>query len=96
MWETIKDAVANLKEALGIEIPGLPADLGAVGETVTGAVGGITESATTALDGLGAVGQTAVGGLADAANAVSGLPAAAVDSATQAVPDIPGALGSGS
>ena len=95
MWETIKNAVTSVKEALGIEIPELPVDLGAVGDTVTGAVTGATESAPGALDGVAAAGQTAAGGLADAAQTVSGLPAAAVDSLAQAVPDLTGESGSG-
>jgi hypothetical protein len=81
MWETIKNAVTSAKEALGIEIPGLPVDLGAIGETVTGAVAGATESATGALDGVAAAGEAAAG---DVAQTVSGLPTAAVDAATQA------------
>lgn len=94
MWETIKNAVTSVKEALGIEVPGLPVDLGAVGDTVTGAAAGVTESATGALDGVAAAGQTAAGGLADAAQTVSDLPTAAVDPAAQAVPDSTGALDS--
>lgn len=96
MWETIKNVVTSVKETLGIEIPGLPVDLGSVGDAVTGAAAGVSEAATGAVDGVSAAGETAAGGVADAAQTVSGLPAAAADSATGAVSDITGAMGAGS
>ena len=33
MWETIKNALIGAKDAVGIEIPGLPSDLGASGDS---------------------------------------------------------------
>lgn len=52
MWEAIKNALSSVKETAGIEIPGVPADLGSVGESATTAVQGLTESATGAIDGV--------------------------------------------
>lgn len=92
MWEAIKNVVNSAKEAMGIEIPGLP-DMGAVGDAARTAVQGVTESATGALGEVAAAGEAAVGGVAGAAETVSGLPAEAVDSATQALPDVTGTLG---
>ncbi|WP_407343591.1 hypothetical protein [Pengzhenrongella phosphoraccumulans] len=46
MWETIKKALTGITEATGIEIPGLPVDLGAVGDAATTGVQSLTESAT--------------------------------------------------
>ena len=50
MWETLKNALVSLKDALGIELPGLPADLGSVGETATTAIQDVADSATAAVD----------------------------------------------
>jgi hypothetical protein len=38
MWERIKNALVGVKEATGIEIPGLPVDLGSVGDSAETAV----------------------------------------------------------
>jgi len=46
MWEMLKKAFTGVADAIGIEIPGLPVDLGAVGDATTTAVQGLTESAT--------------------------------------------------
>ena len=32
MWAALKKAVAGVTESLGMEMPGLPSDLGAVGD----------------------------------------------------------------
>lgn len=71
MWETLKNALVGLREALGIEIPGLPVDLGSLGESATTAVQDITETATTAVD------ETASGVVDKASiitDAITGLP----------------------
>lgn len=91
MWETIKNALIGAKEAVGIEIPGLPEDLGSIGDSAATATQTITESATGAIDGAAAAATDAAGGsVADLTETVSGIPATAVDSATQALPDITG------
>ena len=46
MWAALKKAVAGVTESLGIEIPGLPIDLGAVGDAAATAAQGVTESAS--------------------------------------------------
>jgi len=70
MWEALKNALIGVKEALGIEIPGLPADLGSLGETATTAIQDVADSATAVVDqAAGAVdGATAV------TDAIPGLP----------------------
>lgn len=52
MWEALKNALIGVKEALGIEIPGLPADLGSLGESATTAVQDVTDSATAITDAI--------------------------------------------
>jgi len=71
MWEAVKNALISVKEALGIEIPGLPADLGSLGESATTAVQDVADSATTAVD------ETAAGvvdGSTTITDAITGLP----------------------
>ena len=62
MWEALKNALIGVKEALGIEIPGLPADLGSLGETATTAIQDVADSATAVVDQAAGVvdGATAV------------------------------------
>jgi hypothetical protein len=64
MWELLKTAITGVKDALGIEIPELPldvgsidvgsigeaADVGSIGEAATTAVQDVSESATAAVD----------------------------------------------
>jgi hypothetical protein len=52
MWETIKNALANVKEATGLEIPGLPDDLGSLGDTASNAARTVTDSVTESVSGL--------------------------------------------
>jgi hypothetical protein len=106
MWETIKNALINVKEATGIEVPGLPADLGSIGESATTALQSVTESATGAIEGVSSATETVaggVGGVAETAGAaaeagtggvagVSEAATTAADSATQALPDLTGGL----
>lgn len=73
MWETIKNALAGMKEASGIEIPGLPVDLGSLGESADTAVQSVTESAN---------------GVVDSATSVVEAAPTAIDSAARALPDI--------
>ena len=94
MWAALTKAVAGVTESLGIEIPGLPIDLGAVGDTAATATQGVTDSATGALDGLTGVTETLSGGVAGVAGAAEGVSASAIDSATQILPDITEAVGS--
>ncbi len=71
MWEALKNAFIGVKEALGIEIPELPVDLGTLGETATTAVQGVADIATSAVDDAAA---TVVGGSDSVVDAISGLP----------------------
>jgi hypothetical protein len=91
MWETIKNALMGVKDATGIEIPGLPADLGPIGDSATAAVQTATESATGVIDGAAPVVDAVAGSVAG----VSETAATAVDSATQALPDVTGGLTGG-
>ena len=109
MWAALKKAVAGVTESLGIEMPDLPIDLGAVGDAAATAAQGVTESATGAADGLTAVTETLTGSVAGVTDSVSGSVAAvtdsvagaaagtsasAIDSAAQVLPDVAAALGS--
>jgi hypothetical protein len=74
MWETIKNALIGVKEATGIEIPGLPADLGSLGESATTAFQSVTESATGVIDGAAGATEAvtgSVGGLSETAAAAT-------------------------
>ena len=98
MWAALKKAVAGVTESLGIEIPGLPIDLGAVGDAAATAAQGVTELATGAVEGLTGVTETLPGGAAgvtdSVAGAAEGVSASAVDSAAQVLPDVTAAVGS--
>ena len=109
MWAALKKAVAGVTESLGIEIPGLPIDLGAVGDAAATAAQGVTESAAGAAEGLTGVTETLSGGVAGVTESVSGsvagvtdsvagaaegVSASAVDSAGRALPDVSAAVGS--
>jgi phage-related protein len=83
MWETIKNAVMGVKDATGIEIPGLPSDLGSLGDSVTESVQTVTESATGVIDGASA----ATEGVTDSLAGVSETAASAADTAAQELPD---------
>jgi hypothetical protein len=63
MREALKKTLVGLTEAAGIEIPGLPVDVGSVGECATTAVQDATDAAATAIDGV-----------TDATDAITGLP----------------------
>jgi hypothetical protein len=65
MWDIIKNAVTQLKDTLGVEIPGLPIEVGSldaasITETVTTATEGATASAATAVEDLTATAADAV------------------------------------
>lgn len=109
MWAALKKAVAGVTESLGIEIPGLPIDLGAVGDAAATAAQGVTESAGGAVEGLTGVTETLSGGVAGVTESVSGsvagvtdsvagaaegVSASAMDSAGQVLPDVSAAVGS--
>lgn len=63
MWEALKNALIGVTDAVGLEIPGLPADLGSLAESATTAVQDVTDSATDLVDGATA-----------ATDAITGLP----------------------
>jgi hypothetical protein len=87
MWETIKNALAGLKDASGIEIPSLPVDLGSLGESADTAVQSVSESATGVVDGAAAATEGVASSVAEAAPT-------AIDSVAQTVPDVTlGAIG---
>jgi hypothetical protein len=88
MWEIIKNALISVKDATGIEIPALPVDLGAVGESATTAVQTVAESATGVMEGAAPAIEAVTGSVAG----VSQTAADAVDSATQALPNVAGGL----
>ena len=71
MLEALKNALICVKEALWIEIPGLPADLCSLGETATTAVQDVTDSATAAVDEAAA---GVVDGSTAITDAITGLP----------------------
>ena len=83
MWDAIKNALMSVKDAAGIEVPGLPADLGSLGESATTAVQSVTESATGVIDGAALAVEAVTGGIAG----VTETATTAVDSATQTLPD---------
>jgi hypothetical protein len=87
MWETIKNALIGVKDAVGIEIPGLPADLGAIGDSAGTAVASATELVSGVGDGATAV----TDGLAGSAGATE-TASTAGDSATQVLADITGSV----
>ena len=72
MWEKIKNAIIGVKDAVGIEIPGLPAELGTIGDSATTAVQTVTESAPGVIDGATETVGTAVDSAAQALPDVTG------------------------
>ena len=94
MWAALKKAVTGVTESLGIEIPGLPVDLGSLGDSVATVTQGVTDTAAGSLDGLSAVGDQVAGAAAGVTENVSDIPAT-IDSATQAVPAVTEALQAG-
>ena len=84
MWESIKNALKGVKDATGIEIPGLPVDLGSIGDSAATAVQTLSESASDVIDGAAA----ATDGVAGEVAGITETAATAVDSAAQALPDI--------
>jgi hypothetical protein len=92
MWEAIKNALIGVKDATGIEIPGLPADLGSIGESAATAVQTVTESASGVVDGAAPAVDAVGGSIGD----ITATAATAVESATQALPDVAGGLIGGS
>jgi hypothetical protein len=95
MWDKIKNALASVKETTGIEIPGLPVDLGSIGESATTAFQDATESATTAAKDVAGSASGALDGAAAATETFAGsaqgageTAAAALESAGQAEPDL--------
>jgi len=89
----IKNAVAGITESLGIEIPGLPVDLAAVGDTAATAAQGSPnqDERRRRLDRCRRHSQRQCCGITDS---VSAIPAAAIDSAGQILPDIAAVAGS--
>ena len=92
MWAALKKAVTGVTESLGIEIPGLPADLGALGETVASVGQGVADTAAGSVDGLAAVGEQVTGaaaGSVDPLAAVGEQVTGAAAGAAEMVPDVP-------
>lgn len=94
MWAALKKAVTGVTESLGIEIPGLPVDLGPLSDTIATATQGLTDTAAGSLDSLTAVGDQMAGAAAGVTENVPDIPAT-IDSAAQAVPAVTEALQSG-
>jgi hypothetical protein len=94
MWAALKKAVTGVTESLGIEIPGLPVDLGSLGDSVATVTQGVTDTAAGSLDSLTAVGDQVAGAAAGVTENVSDIPAT-IDSATQALPTVTEALQAG-
>jgi len=92
MWEAIKNALVSVKETTGIEIPGLPADLGSIADSATTAGQAATESAIGAVDGATTATEAVTGGVVGVAETA----ATAFDSAPQALADLTGGLTDGS
>ena len=79
MWDVIRNAVTQLKDTLGVEIPGLPIEVGSVDVT------SITEVVTTATEGVSASAATAVEDLtATAGDAVTAAGTQVTDTVTSA------------
>jgi hypothetical protein len=101
MWEIFKTAITGVKDALGIEIPELPIDLGAIdvgalGEAATTATQGVTESATGAVDeAVATAGEAVNADVTGMTQTLSDASAAAVDTAAQALPDPADVLSAG-
>ena len=88
MWDVIKNALIGVKDATGIEIPELPADLGAIGESATTAVQTAAESAAGVVDGA----APAIDAVAGSVAGVSETAAGAVDSVAQGLPEASGGV----
>ena len=94
MWAALKKAVTGVTESLGIEIPGLPVDLGSLGDSVATTTQGVTEAAAGSLDGLTAVGDQVTGAAAGVTENVPDIQST-IDGAIQAVPAVTEALQAG-
>jgi hypothetical protein len=94
MWAALKKAVTGVTESLGIEIPGLPVDLGSLGDTVATATQGVTEAAAGSVDVLTAVGDQVTGAAAGITENVPDIQST-IDGAIQAVPGGTDVLGAG-
>lgn len=64
MWKVIRDLLTRADEALGVEVPELP-DVGAVGDTITGAAEEISGQAGQAASDLSGTATGAVSGMRD-------------------------------
>lgn len=64
MWNMLRNALIGVKDTLGIEIPGLPTDLGSVSESATTAVQGVIDSATGTLGDAATTATEAITGFA--------------------------------
>jgi hypothetical protein len=101
MWEVFKTAIAGVKDALGIEIPELPIDLGAldvgsIGDAAAAATQGVTESATGAVDeAMATAGEAVTADAGGMTQTLSDASTAAVDAAAQGLPNSADVLGAG-
>ncbi len=88
MWAALKDIITSAKDALGLEIPELPVDVGAIGEQASGLVQGVSEqAAAVGGDAMAVAGEAATGAAAQVTETVAGVSSAA-DAAAQALPDV--------
>jgi hypothetical protein len=98
MWKALRDLLTRASEDLGVELPGLP-DLGAVGDTVTGAAEALTgqadqvaaDLAGTATDATAGLPETATGVAEQAGQVTGDLAGAATDAATAVQDGVTGA-----
>ncbi len=92
MWAALKKAVTGVTDSLGIEIPGLPVDLGSLGDSVASATQGVTDAAADSLDGLTAVGDQVAGAAAGVTENVPDI-SASTEVAAQVMPVVTEVLG---
>lgn len=90
MWDTIRNLTTTVKDALGIETPESPIDLGSAGEgveSVTQTASDAIAGATTGLDdAVTSIGETASGAVTDAGTGLSETAADAGDAITRIDP----------
>ena len=61
MWKTLKNALIGVTDEVGIEVPGLPIDLGPLGDSATTAAQDLTASTTGAIDRATGAAETFIG-----------------------------------
>ncbi|MEA5053943.1 MAG: hypothetical protein VB093_10945 [Propionicimonas sp.] len=74
MWESIKNLFTGAKDALGIEIPELPVDLGGLQDSAATAAASVTETVNGATGAALPFGTAVTDSVADISQKVSDLP----------------------